>query len=137
MCTGNNNAVMDRDYIRNSVMIWETVPFNLFQWEEGVSEKLQLVPSPLPDDLVFRTRAESRFAENIAAKVSAREFYSEMDANRRIDILFYGNSNEHRETLFLEFTELAKTHNLRIEFMMNISLFGSYRESLIDQAKVR
>lgn len=74
--------------------------------------------------------------DKIADKVPSTVFYSEMDSNRRIDILFYGNSNEHREAMFAEFTELAQQNNLRIEFMMNYNLFGSHRESLIDQAKV-
>jgi hypothetical protein len=60
-----------------------------------------------------------------------------MDAHRDIDILFYGNSNAHRQAVFTVFTELARIHNLRIEFLMDYDLFGSRRESLIDQAKVR
>lgn len=69
--------------------------------------------------------------------MSTDDFYSQMDASRPIDILFYGNSNEHREALFTEFTSMAKSNNLRIEFKMSYNLFGSHKESLIDQAKVR
>lgn len=72
----------------------------------------------------------------MAAKMSADHFYAQLDHSRGIDILFYGNSNEHREEVFAEFSQLAITHNLRVEFRMGYNLFGSYRDGLIDQAKV-
>lgn len=77
------------------------------------------------------------YSDKIVSKLPTSVFYSQMDANRRIDILFFGNTNEHREALFSEFSELAKKNNLRVEFMMNYDLFGSHRDNLIDQAKVR
>lgn len=52
---------MDVDYAKGSVMVWETVPFNLFLWEESVASKMQLVTTPLPDEIILRTRAEQLF----------------------------------------------------------------------------
>lgn len=58
---GNDHAVVDVEYVRASVMVWETVPFNLFLWEDSVASKMQLVTSPLPDEMHLRTRAEQLF----------------------------------------------------------------------------
>ena len=71
---GNDNAVFSADYIKKSAMIWETVPFNLLTWDDISAAKLQLVPSPLPDELILRTRAEQCFAGIIIAS-SFNYFY--------------------------------------------------------------
>ncbi len=58
------------------------------------------------------------------------------DHSRPIDILFYGNTNPHREKVWKMFEKLAQEHHLRIEFHLNYKAFGFIKESLIDQAKV-
>ena len=63
-------------------------------------------------------------------------FFAEMDTNRRIDILFFGNTNPHREFIRAEFQKLASVYNIRVEFFMKYDLFGSHLENVIDQAKV-
>jgi hypothetical protein len=61
LCVGNDNAVLDVEYMAGSAMIWETVPFNLFLWDDSMAKKMQLVTSPLPDQLILRTHAEHIF----------------------------------------------------------------------------
>jgi hypothetical protein len=74
--------------------------------------------------------------EKIKASVNPNTFYALMDANRPIDILFFGNTNRHRQAVYADFLKLGKKHNLNIQFHMTYGLFGSHLDLQINRAKV-
>ena len=53
-----------------------------------------------------------------------------------IDILFFGNSNPHRDRVREEFERMAQIMNWRVEFHTDYTLFGSKRDIMIDLSKV-
>ena len=147
---------IDNLYIEESAMVWETIPSNIDQYQEDIVPKVKYVTSPLPQSMVLTTRAEQLFsgehmwslfllrvfvyypltAEKLKSKLNGDEFFELMDNSKPIDILFFGNRNEHRAAIEKDFLLLAKRNNLRVEFHMSYALFGNKLNAKIKESKV-
>ena len=86
--TGNSVAVLKSYYIERAVMVWETIPQNLFSWEDHV--KVKLTTSPLPSRIIIRTLMEHAFIGILeSANVIASYFIISKVMYRKVRIAKY------------------------------------------------
>lgn len=125
-------------FIIRAASFWESILSNMVYWSAPSSNAHMLksgpylVPSFVPYNVIQHScimqQASMRYAQSTIDKISQK--------HQPIDILFFGNSNPHRESVRDEFMRAAKEMNWRVEFYMDYSLFGSKRDILIDLSKV-
>jgi len=122
------------EYISEASGIWESVLLNMVKWPYSLSN--QFVPALLPDQIILMSKVADQFVAKSSLMTSEAKTLADLDDMRPIDLLFFGSSNPHRETMHEKFQQLAKEHNLHIVFFMDYAFFGPERELAIQQAKI-
>jgi hypothetical protein len=123
------------EYINEASGVWESVLLNIVKWPPSVSN--QFVPALLPDQTILMSKLAHQFAAKSFSTCKAKtQTLSDLDAMRPIDVLFFGSSNPHRDSVHDHFRQLAQENNLNVVFFMDYDFFGNERELAIQQAKI-